>query len=136
MAIEIKHIYKKKFKSNFSFFALCIFTGSVFESENEKGLAHLIEHLLFKGNKYIKTSKNLNNKLNGMGVTINAFTNNFFTVYYLITPNKYITTVINILFQIVFSTKINKKSFEDEKKIVINELIEKINSPGIFIFLN
>lgn len=132
----INHIYKKDFKTEFSYFAIAIFTGSVFENIKEKGMAHLLEHILFKGNKFIKNSKILNNKFNKMGVNINAFTSYYYTVYHVNTLNKYANEVIRMLFQMVFSPLITKKSFETEKKIVVNELIERNSDQDSYTFIN
>ena len=135
MSNKIKHLYKKKPKSNFSFFAICVFTISVFENNKEKYISHLIEHLLFKNKKINLNFNSLTNKLNKLGVSTNAYTSHFFTVYYISTPNIHIHEVLNILFKIVFCPKFNMKNIQDEKKIVINELIEKNNSPDIYTIL-
>ena len=47
------HVYQNKLANpKFSFVAIIIFTGSIFENAKEKGISHFIEHLIFKGSKY------------------------------------------------------------------------------------
>lgn len=113
----------------FSFVAIIVLTGSIFENEKEKGISHFIEHLIFKGSKYTKNMKNLNNKLNSQGMIVNAFTNQFVTVYHITAPTKYINQAITSLIQIVFNPIFRKSDIKNERKVVINELLQRTNSP-------
>ena len=60
---KIPLVYVKKDQSEFSYFAFAVFTGSVFEQAHEKGLSHLLEHMLFKRNKYFSTQKQFSDEL-------------------------------------------------------------------------
>jgi zinc protease len=116
----------------FSFVSIIVFTGSVFENPKEKGISHFIEHLIFKGSKYSTSLKNLNNKLNHNGMNVNAATSNFFTYYHISTPNIYIKEAIATLIQIVFNPLFRDKDINSERKVVINELMERMNNPVSF----
>ena len=116
----------------FSFVAIIVFTGSIFENTKEKGISHLIEHLIFKGSKYSTNMKNLNNKLNHNGMKVNATTTNLFTYYYISTPNIYIKEAIATLIQIVCNPLFREEDINNERKVVINELMERMNNPVAF----
>jgi len=116
----------------FSFVAIIVFTGSIFENTKEKGISHFIEHLIFKGSKYSTNMKNLNNKLNHNGMKVNATTTNLFTYYYISTPNIYIKEAIATLIQIVCNPLFREEDINNERKVVINELMERMNNPVAF----
>ena len=127
------HVYQNKLANpKFSFVAIIIFTGSIFENQKEKGISHFIEHLIFKGSKYSSNLKNLNNKLNHNGMNVNAATSNLFTYYYISTPNIYIKEAIATLIQIVCNPLFREEDINNERKVVINELMERMNNPVSF----
>jgi len=55
--------------------------GSMDETTGKSGLAHLLEHLMFRGTKTVPASK-FNEMMHQNGVEFNAFTNTDFTVYH------------------------------------------------------
>jgi zinc protease len=127
------NVYQNKLANpKFSFVAIIIFTGSIFENPKEKGISHFIEHLIFKGSKYSTNLKNLNNKLNHNGMNVNAATSNLFTYYYISTPNIYIKEAIATLIQIVCNPLFREEDINNERKVVINELLERMNNPVSF----
>jgi len=123
-------IYKNIYSNpKFSYVAICVFTGSIFENEKEKGISHFLEHLIFKGSDYNDNIKILNNKLNGMGMHINAFTKEYITNFFITTPTIYIQDAINALIQILFNPLFRENDINNERKVVLNELIQRMNSP-------
>ena len=88
--VRIKIISDKYSNPHFSIMQVVIFVGSIFENNKEKGISHFIEHLIFKGSKYNENIKNLTDSLNSNGMSINAYTNNYTTVFYITTPTKFI----------------------------------------------
>lgn len=129
MIPKIKIFQNKYENPKFSFVAIIVLTGSIFEKKNEKGISHFIEHLIFKGSKFNENLKNLNNKLNSLGMSVNAFTTQFMTVFHINTPTKYINNAIDSLIQIVFNPLFNQDDIEKEREVVINELTQKYNNP-------
>lgn len=127
------HVYQNKLANpKFSFVAVIVFTGSIFENPKEKGISHFIEHLIFKGSKYSTNMKNLNNKLNHNGMNVNAATSNLFTYFYISTPNIYIKEAIATLIQIICNPLFREEDINNERKVVINELLERMNDPVSF----
>lgn len=121
-------------KNNFKFFiknircnktfciSLFIKVGSCIENQDEKGISHFLEHMLFKGtNKY----KNLSHILDINGFTYNAMTMKECTLFYIksANPNK-INLIIDILYEIAFNVKFNETSFNKEKTVIFDEIQE------------
>lgn len=129
-------IFKNKFGNpKFSYVSIVVLVGSIFEKEEEKGISHFIEHLIFKGSEYNENIKILNNKLNSKGMNVNAYTNPFITNFHINTPTEYIKEAIDALVQIVFNPLFRDEDVENERKVVINELIQKSNSPDNLAFM-
>ena len=59
--------------------------GSRFEVKNKFGLAHFLEHMLFKGTKKRKNSKAISDEIYSCGATTNAMTTYDVTGYYITT---------------------------------------------------
>ena len=79
--VHIKIINDKYSNPHFALLQIVVFAGSIFESSHEKGITHFIEHLIFKGSKYTEAIKVLTDRLNSNGMSINAYTTNYNTVY-------------------------------------------------------
>jgi len=123
-------IYQSKYSNpKFSYVSIVVLIGSIYEKKNQEGISHFIEHLIFKGSKYNENIKNLNNKLNSMGMVVNAYTSQFLTKYYIHTPTIYIKEAIEALVQIVFNPLFRNTDIDDERQVVINELLQKYSSP-------
>ena len=127
--VHIKIINDKYSNPHYSILQIIVFAGSIFESAHEKGITHFIEHLIFKGSKYNQGIKNLTNHLNSNGMTINAYTNNYNTVFHITTPIKFIKKGIETLIQMVFNPLFREIDIDTERKVVINELLQRMNTP-------
>lgn len=125
----MKHIYKSglkliseyKFKENTSAFRLYVNIGSIYENPKEKGIAHLVEHLIFKSTK-TKTTLEIAKELEMYGATINAYTNYDITCFHFTVLNDNFLNCIKIYSDMIFNKDIKQDEFEREKQVVIQEL--------------
>jgi len=127
--VHIKILNDKYSNPHFAILQIVVFAGSIFESDHEKGITHFIEHLIFKGSKYTDSIKNLTDRLNSNGMSINAYTNNYNTVFHITAPIKFIKKAIDTLIQMVFNPFFRKIDIDTERKVVINELLQRMNTP-------
>ena len=72
------------------------------KKKTEEGLAHFLEHMLFKGTKKYKTNLILNTKIDEISGNINASTTYNYTNYYINIPSKYLIEALNLLKEMVF----------------------------------
>jgi zinc protease len=107
---------------------LHIGTGSINETDEERGLAHFLEHMAFDGTDYFPPGA-MNDKLREMGLTIgvheNAFTTFDQTTFQLNLPSatpQNINTALLCLSQIAYHMTIPQSQIEKEKKVVLEEL--------------
>ncbi len=96
-------------------------TGSAFENENERGLAHFVEHMLFKGTKS-RSYKDIAEEMDRLGGTINAFTSKEYTCFYVKVLKDYADQGIDILQDIISSSLIDEKELNKEKGVIIEEI--------------
>lgn len=95
-------------------------SGSAFENEENNGVSHFIEHLIFKtGNN----QKNYSEILSELGVKYGGFTAKEYTCYYFRFTSFNFKTIIDTLIEIFRSFKyINEEQFSIEKNIIRSEL--------------
>ncbi len=95
--------------------------GSCWETENEAGFSHFLEHLVFKSTqKFPKNS--LMKKASQLGASINAFTEYDSTCFYFTVPSEYLNEAMDILAQLVRFSNFSEEDFMSERLVVIEEL--------------
>jgi predicted Zn-dependent peptidase len=112
---------------------LVINTGSRDEHENEQGMAHFIEHMLFKGTEK-RRSGHIINRLENVGGELNAYTSKEETVVYAIVLNEYFDRAMELVFDIVFHSTFPQKEIEKEVVIIVDEIQSYNDSPSELIF--
>lgn len=95
--------------------------GSLWEKENQKGLAHLVEHLAFKSTSKYTTSELLK-KLEINGADINAHTSFDFTDFYFTSCDEHFVDTLDLMVEMLTDKNIPEHEFQKEKSIVIQEL--------------
>ena len=95
--------------------------GSRFESKKVKGIAHFLEHMVFKGSKKYSHRK-IKEEIEGRGGSLNAFTSQEMTGYYAHFLNKNLPQTLDILLDMVFNPILSKKDTEKERKVILEEI--------------
>ena len=95
--------------------------GGRYEQKANKGIAHLIEHLSFKGTKKY-SAKEIKEKIEGVGGSLNAFTSEEFTCYLTKIIAKHIGLAIDILSDMVLEPLFAQKDLEKEKSVILEEI--------------
>ena len=95
--------------------------GSFVEQEDEKGLAHLIEHMIFKGTEKLSES-DIDAISRKYGATLNAFTGNDLTSYYFETDKNNWQPFLFILSDCMQNARFDSQHLASELKAVIQEL--------------
>ena len=96
-------------------------TGSRYETKNIRGIAHFLEHLLFKGSKKY-THKKIKREIEGRGGSLNGFTSQEVTAYYTHFLNKNLKPTLDILVDMVFNPLLKKIDIEKERNVILEEL--------------
>lgn len=112
---------------------LLIGAGSRDEEENEHGLAHFLEHSLFKGTKSRKTFHILS-RLDAVGGELNAFTAKEETWIHASFLKEHFERSIELIADIAFNSIFPEKEISKEREVIIDEINSYKDSPGEMIF--
>jgi len=94
--------------------------GSGYEPANLKGIAHLMEHTVFRRTK-TRTSQELTSTIENEGGKINAFTTEEITGFYAKLRADHFEKGMDIISDITLNPTLNKRDMDMEKKIVLQE---------------
>lgn len=122
-------IVHRNVKSAVSHCAIIINAGSRDENENEHGMAHFIEHVIFKGTSKRRSCQILS-RMENVGGEINAFTTREDTCIYSSFLNQYYERALELISDIVFNSTFPEKEIEKEKDVVIDEINSYKDNPA------
>lgn len=107
--------------ANSAVIGIWVKTGSRNEEDNNHGVSHFIEHLLFKGTTN-RTAKQIAEELEAVGGTLNAFTTKEYTCYYAKVLSEHLPLAIDLLSDMFFNSTFNNDDIEKEKNVVLEEI--------------
>ena len=107
--------------------------GTRDEREDEHGMAHFVEHLLFKGTRKRKAWHILN-RMENVGGDLNAYTNKEETVVYCAFPVEHFARAFELLADIVFHSTFPRREVEKETDVIIDEIQSYEDTPSELIF--
>lgn len=124
----IRLAYRRTEHTRVSHCGLFIDSGSRDESENEIGLAHLLEHMLFKGTRKRNVHQVLN-RLEVVGGDLNAYTTKDKTCIYATIVNEEIDRALELLGDVSFNSAFPEKELKKEKKVISEEIDMYLDTP-------
>lgn len=95
--------------------------GSLYEEKYEKGIAHFIEHMLFKGTG-IRTNEKLNSDLENLGGEYNAYTDFNCTVYSATILNEELENGVELIGDMLLNSTFPKEEIEKERGVILAEI--------------
>ncbi|MDR0895805.1 MAG: insulinase family protein [Prevotellaceae bacterium] len=107
--------------------------GTRDEGEQESGMAHFVEHLLFKGTRKRKAWHILN-RMENVGADLNAYTNKEETVVYAAFLSRDLERAVELLADIVFHAVFPAREITKEVEVIIDEIQSYRDSPAELIF--
>jgi len=120
-------------KSPVAHFGFMVHTGSRDELQNEHGIAHFIEHTVFKGTKYRKAYHILS-RMEDVGGELNAYTSKEETCVYSSFLSADYRRAVELIFDICFQSVFPEKEINREKSVIIDEILSYLDSPSELIF--
>jgi predicted Zn-dependent peptidase len=126
-------IIHQETKSPVSHFGVLINTGSRDEEADEQGIAHFIEHVIFKGTQKRKAFHILN-RIEDVGGELNAYTTKEETAVYATFLSEYYQRSMELISDILINSTFPAKELEREKEVVIEEINSYKDSPSELIF--
>jgi predicted Zn-dependent peptidase len=104
--------------------------GSRYEKDEEAGLSHFLEHMLFKGASRRPTAREIAEAIESVGGMHNAATDREVTVYYAKVPHTAAETTIDILSDMVRDPVMDPPELEKERHVILEELASVEDNPA------
>ncbi|MEJ2268121.1 MAG: pitrilysin family protein, partial [Nanoarchaeota archaeon] len=113
--------------------AFAVRNGGINESEEEKGISHFIEHMLYKGTP-TRNAKKIAEEIEKNGGELNGFTDECITAYGCKMPSKHVNVALNVLGDMVKNPLFDEKELEKERKVIFEEIKMRKDNPMTFVF--
>jgi zinc protease len=111
---------------------LWVRAGGRDEATNELGLAHYLEHMLFKGTTTRPTGF-IDREVEGVGGRMNAGTSLDYTYYHMVLPVSRVGAAIDLLADIGVNASLEASVLDAEKRVVLEEMRLSEDSPRRFL---
>lgn len=108
-------------------------TGTRDEKPEEHGMAHFIEHVIFKGTKRRK-AYHIISRLDDVGGELNAFTTKEETCIYAAFMHNYYDRALELFNDLLFNSIFPEKELDKEKEVIVDEINSYKDSPAELIF--
>lgn len=95
--------------------------GGRYESSKFKGIAHFLEHLLFKGSKKYSCRK-IKELIEGVGGSLNGFTSEELTCYLVKMPARYLDLALDILSDMTLNPLLPQEEIDRERTVILEEI--------------
>ena len=128
----MKLVYQKNNKK-ITLMDIFIKVGSVNEPKELAGVAHFIEHMVFKGTKRLKNSEIISQVFDSIGAYINAHTLLEYTYYSVKCDSDYAKLCLDTLLDMILHSIFDKKEIAKEKHVVIEEITTIKDNPSNLI---
>ena len=116
-----------------TYVGVAIDAGTRDELPDESGMAHFVEHLLFKGTKR-RRSWHIINRLESVGGQLDAYTTKEETYIYATVPNEYTDRALELLADVVLNSTFPESELEKERDVVLDEIQSYNDSPSELIY--
>src|SRR6478752_3891073 len=108
-------------------------SGSRNEAEDEHGIAHLLEHMAFKGTAR-RTARDIAEQIENVGGEVNAATSTESTSYYARVLRDDVPLAVDILADILIESAFDEEELEREKGVILQEIGAANDTPDDVVF--
>jgi predicted Zn-dependent peptidase len=112
---------------------LVIRSGSRYETASNSGIAHFLEHMVFKGTKKYPDTKAVAEAVEGLGGMFNAWTSNDHTAYYNTVPERHWRQGIEFATELAFEALLRPEDLDRERGVIIEEIRRIQDNPARYV---
>lgn len=120
-------------ESPVSYCGFAVNAGTRDEEEHEFGLAHFVEHMIFKGTQKRKAWHILN-RMENVGGELNAYTTKEETFVYSVFMEEHYSRAFELLTDLIFHSQFPQQEIEKEVDVILDEINSYEDSPSELIF--
>ncbi|MDD4698446.1 MAG: pitrilysin family protein [Fermentimonas sp.] len=126
-------IIHRQFPSGISYCGIVVNTGTRDEYPAEFGMAHFVEHMLFKGTKRRK-AHHIMNRMENVGGDLNAYTTKEETFIYATFLQEHFPRAVELLSDIIFNSEFSQNQINRERDVILDEIHSYDDSPADLIY--
>ncbi len=119
--------------SSVEYCGVAVNTGSRDETTESYGLAHFVEHTIFKGTLH-RRSWHIINRMEAVGGELNAYTTKEETIIYSIFPRGNLSRAAELIADLVINSQFPQGELNKEKDVVLDEINSYLDTPSDAIF--
>jgi len=112
---------------------LWIGAGSMYETVEENGLSHFVEHMLFKSTEN-RTTREIAVEMDALGGHVNAFTSKECTCYYAKVIAEHLPRAMDLLTDLLLHAKMEEEDFEKERGVILEEIAMCEDTPEDLVY--
>src|ERR1700753_1505751 len=105
--------------------------GARTEREDENGMAHFLEHLVFKGGEKFPTYRDVNQAAEGIGAVINAYTSHDLVAFHITARAERGLEAADLLTDFVGRPRIDAGELDRERGVVVQEIARANDQPAV-----
>jgi len=113
--------------------AFAVRAGAIHEREEEKGISHFIEHMLYKGTPK-RNLKQISSEIEKNGGILNGFTSDEITAFWCKIPSKHLDIALDVLGDMVRNPLFDEKEVEKERQVIFEEIKKGKDNPQRYVF--
>lgn len=119
--------------SDVTYLGIAIGSGTRHEKRGQAGLAHFVEHMLFKGTR-LRNARQIINRLEQVGGELNAYTTKEEIILYSILPSEYRFRALQLLLDLLLNSTFPIDEISKEKTVIIDEINSYKDAPSELIW--
>ena len=108
-------------------------TGSAYETKQNNGISHFLEHMSFKGTN-TRTALQISEEIEDVGGQSNAYTSREFTAYYAKMMKENAELAVDVLTDSILNSTFPEDELVKERDVVIQEIKQTIDTPDDIVF--
>lgn len=113
--------------------AFAVKFGAINENSKNKGIAHFIEHMLFKGTP-TRNAKKISEEIEKNGGELNGFTSEQVTAYWCKMPSNHVNVALEVLSDMVKNPLFDQKELDKERQVIFEEMKMYKDNPRMHVF--
>jgi predicted Zn-dependent peptidase len=106
--------------------------GSRYESNEQAGISHFLEHLFFKGTQR-RTAAQIAEEIDAVGGVVNAFTSKEYTCYYAKVLPEHLSLALDVLGDIFLHSRFAEEEIDRERSVIVQEISQAEDTPDDFV---
>ncbi len=126
-------IVHRQTQSPVAYLGVMIGAGTRDEDAKQNGMAHYIEHTVFKGTQH-RSARQIINRIENIGGELNAYTTKEETTFYAATLSQYFARTLELIADMVLYPTFPKKETDKERTVIYDEILSYNDSPSELIY--